>query len=65
MQFPDNYPNEEVLIELLSDSLPDIALRRMTKFADNKVRSYIKIQDGKTPDGKDFGCLMIGEGIKC
>ncbi|RHY98951.1 hypothetical protein DYB26_004424 [Aphanomyces astaci] len=43
LRFPDNYPNEELVIELMSDTLPDVALRRLTKFVDAKASELAKL----------------------
>ncbi|KAF0686616.1 Aste57867_21588 [Aphanomyces stellatus] len=42
LRFPDKYPHEELVIELMSDTLPDIALRRLTKFVDAKAVELAK-----------------------
>ncbi|CAK4608665.1 unnamed protein product [Aphanomyces euteiches] len=42
LRFPDNYPREELMVELTSDTLPDIALRRLTKFIDAKAIEFAK-----------------------
>ncbi|KDO29811.1 hypothetical protein SPRG_19698 [Saprolegnia parasitica CBS 223.65] len=42
LRFPDEYPRRELLIEILSTSLPDVALRRLTKFADAKATELSK-----------------------
>ncbi|OQR84304.1 hypothetical protein ACHHYP_13573 [Achlya hypogyna] len=42
LRFPDDYPRSELIIEILSPTLPDIALRRLTKFADAKASELAK-----------------------
>ncbi|ETW07403.1 hypothetical protein H310_01928, partial [Aphanomyces invadans] len=42
LRFPDTYPNDALVIELTSDTLPDFALRRMTKFVDAKATELAK-----------------------
>ncbi|EQC42353.1 hypothetical protein SDRG_00091 [Saprolegnia diclina VS20] len=42
LRFPAEYPRSELLIEILSTSLPDVALRRLTKFADAKAKELSK-----------------------
>ncbi|OQS07847.1 hypothetical protein THRCLA_00159 [Thraustotheca clavata] len=42
LRFPENYPSSELIIEIMSNSLPDITLRRLTKFADTKAKELSK-----------------------
>jgi len=40
MQFPDNYPNDFLLIELKSSVLPPKLLAKLTETCDQEIKQY-------------------------